>query len=558
MKHKIDGKLIVYGTETRRGVLEGINAIADAIKVTLGPRGKTVLIEKEYGYPHLTKDGVTVARSIRLSHSLRNMGTEMIRNVAAQTVDKVGDGTTTSAVIAQKIANDGFQLRSAGLNPVLLRKGITEAKTMVLDHLDSIKKPVDGKEDLRRIAYIASNADDEIADVLSDAFDKVGRDGVVTIEDGVNNKLEVDFVEGLRFDSGYITPLSITNTNTRSCEYKDCYVMVHEKPILNLHPYLNLLSEVLKTERPLLIIAENVDAGALSTIGVNAIQGKFLSCPVRTPGKTEDEKRIFNSDIAAFVGGSVINQDLGLIPERLGIKLLGQADKVIVTADKTIIIGGDGKKDPKKNEIIDGIINGLREKIEDDTYEGDKDLLRLRLGMLTEGIATVKVGGASMLELRERKDRVEDAYFATMAAYKGGVVPGGGIALLRASQKLAAYISTAQDREPEVVSGIKIIQKACEAPILQIIENTGLDGARIIVNKLLECEDPNMGYDANTCEIVNMYERGIIDPVNVVKAAMEDAVSAGSSVISLEAAVLYEEDKNDSREQNAADRFRNG
>lgn len=548
MKYTIEGKNVTYSTKARQGVLDGINIIANAIKVTLGPRGKTVLIEKELGYPHLTKDGVTVARSIRLNDSLKNMGVEMIRNVAAQTCDRAGDGTTTASVLAQSIANEAFMLCEGGANPVNLKKGVEAAKDFVVSEIRAHAQEVNGQEDLRRVAYIASNGDNAISDILAQAFDKVGRDGVVTIEEGTTTALELEFVEGMRFDSGYLTPLVVNNIDRMTCEYKDCWVMVHEKPILNLHPYISLLGEVKRTDKPILLIAENVEAGALSTIGVNATERNLFCCPVKTPGN-EKQRKVFNHDIAAFVGGTMINQDLGKTPEKLDIKLLGMADKVIVTQDKTIIMGGLGKKDPKKNKVVEGIVNSIRDNLNDDNFEGDKEFLKMRLGMLTQGIACVKVGGASMLELRERKDRVEDAYFATKAAYKGGVVPGGGIALLRASLSLSEMLKD-DTQDHDYLLGVKIIQRACQAPFGQIIRNTGVDGVGLLMEAVLQRDDYRFGYDANKEEIIDMVERGIIDPADVVVSALEDAVSAGSALISLEAAVLYDENKSKERDIN--------
>lgn len=555
MKKNVEGKEIVYSSKARQKVLDGINVIADAIKVTLGPRGKTVLIEKELSYPHLTKDGVTVARNIRLSDSGNNMGIELIRNVAAQTGHKVGDGTTTSTVLAQEIATEGIKLITAGMNSTEIRKGMIEAKDFVVKHISEHAIPVETRHDLWRVAYISSNSDSKIADILADAFERVGRDGIIVIEDGNSNHLEIKFTEGIEFESGYQSPLFINKIEKSVVEHENVLVMIHEKPILNLQPYLNLFIEIKKTGMPLLIIAENIDHSALSMLGANAIQQTKYNMgqaaeqglsvvAVKNPCDAAKAKT-FNEDVALFVGGSVVSQDLGFTPEKLPLTILGKAEKVIVKLDKTTIVGGDAKNDPLKKSKLDGHINALKEKIDDEYDESDKEFLKYRYGQLTRGIATIRVGGASLLESRETKDRVDDAYHATKAAYKKGVVPGGGIALLRAGRALATYIANYPDSnvKNDYLLGMQLVLKACRKPLWQILLNTGIEDANSVITNIINNEKYAYGYDAKEDTYVDMLSADIVDPAEVVICALEDAVSACSALITLEAMVLYEEEK---------------
>ena len=540
--NKVEGKTILYGDKARQRVLEGINCIADAIKMTLGPRGKTILIEKEHGYPHLTKDGVTVARHVRLGDSSRNMGVEMIRNVAAQTCHRAGDGTTTATVLAQEMATEGLKLITAGISSNELRHGMDYARDYIVNHIEINSKEVNTREDLKHVAFIASNGDEAISEIIADAFDKVGREGVVTIEDGSTTKLELDFKEGMQFDGGFTTPLFVNNIDNQTCEYSDVYVMVHEKPILNPVPYLNILNAVHTRGKPLLIVAENVEATASATLGINVHKNGLKSCAVKSPGSGE-RRIIFSQDIAAFTGAKVINQDLGRLPENIKIDWLGQAEKIIVSSDKTIIIAGGLDKD--KKEKLDGVIHNLRKDLADPDFTGDVEFTKLRVGMLTGGIACIKVGGASMLELRERKDRVEDAYFATQAAFKGGVVPGGGIALLRAGQALEKVISEWPDEDFSFAyrQGVKIAIKATKKPLWQIITNAGHEQVSLLMDQVESYDTCSIGYDARQNVVCDMFAHHIIDPTNVVKAAFEDATSAAGALISLEAMVLYDETK---------------
>jgi len=526
-----------------------VNVIADAVKVTLGPRGKTVLIGKEMGPPHLTKDGVTVARNVRIKDLVNNAGVDLIRNVASRTCDKAGDGTTTATVLAQYLACEGMKLITDGVNSKEIKRGMETALQVVLADLDKWSIPVETKEDLRRVAFIASNGDEEVADVLSDAFMRVGRKGVVTVEDGPGLGIELELVEGIQFDKGYISPLFMNNIDKGTCEFLNPLIMVYEKPLSTLHPMLGLLNDVAKSTRPLLILADNVDGEALSLLVMNKVNGNLPVAAVAHPYVGE-RKRVFMEDVAIFTGGQLMNQDLGKKMESLGMSLLGGADKVIISQDKTIIIGGHAVHDKDKKAKLDGRVENIRAQLDDPSFDGDKDFLNQRLGTLTQGVAVVKVGAPTDTEQKERKDRVEDAYYATKGAFESGVVPGGGVALLRAAIPLEMIEYTPD--ELDFLQGVTLVASSLSCPMYNIIHNIGAGEHQYveeIVRSVSENSIYSWGYDAKAERECDLIAAGVVDPTKVVKTAITDAVSAAATLLSLEVVIVNEEVEKRPREE---------
>lgn len=525
-------KTISYGAHARSHILAGINTIANAVKVTLGPCGKTVILEKEGGYPYMTKDGVTVARNIRVSDAKQNIGVELIREVASKTGILAGDGTTTSCVLAQFVAQEGLKLMNAGFNPGELKRGMDKAVKVVCDYVDAVAIPIKDNQDLKRVALIASNDDEEIADILVKAYDIVGKEGVITIEEGPGSGLDLEVLDGMQLDEGLHSSshLFVTNMEKGTCEFDDVHIFVHEKSLLNMQPVFPILDALVQTGKPILIIAEKVADGALSFLVTNRMKGCSIAA-ISSPYRGEKRKTIMQ-DIATFTGGVVINQDLGIVQKNIKPGMIGCAQKVIVSGDKTIIMNGGG--DPDKLAARVAKIRALMKS--DDCSEHDKEFLRSRLGGLTSGVAIIKVGAASKMELQERLDRVDDALCSTRAAWLEGVVAGGGVTLLRAAAKIAD-MAFANDTQKK---GADIILMALASPLRQILDNAGIESASMIIHDVVNNDKPTWGYNARTEAMCDMIDAGVVDAAKVVKTSLRDAISAASMVLSTEALVTID------------------
>ncbi len=533
-------KEIRFANDARTRMLKGVNLIADAVKATLGPRGRNVLIEQSYGAPRTSKDGVTVAKAIELADHFENMGAQMLREVASKTSDLVGDGTTTATVLAQSIVREGCRADAAGMNPLDLKRGIDQAVEAVVAELKRCSRQVSTDEEITQIGTISANGDREIGDMLAEAMQKVGREGVITIEEAKGMVTELDIVEGMQFDRGYLSPYFVTNAETMKAEVEDACILLHEKKLSSIQAFLPLLEKVVQSAKPLLIVAEDVEGEALATLVVNKLRGGLKVVAVKAPG-FGDRRKAMLEDMAVLTGGQVISEETGIKLEAVTLDMLGSARKLLVTKDETTIVEGAG--DPK---AVEARCRQIRQQIADTTSDYDKEKLEERLAKLAGGVAVIKVGGMTETEVKERKDRVEDAMHATRAAVEEGILPGGGVALLYAAKVLDDLKPENDDRRV----GIDIVRRALRTPLRQIIDNAGQDGA-VIVGKLLEKDDPNWGFDAQTETYCDMVKAGIIDPTKVVRTALQDAASIAGLLISTEAMVA-EATKEDEKEDLAA------
>ncbi|MBB5223653.1 chaperonin GroEL [Amaricoccus macauensis] len=516
-------KQLKFDTDARNRLLKGVDLLADAVRVTLGPKGRNVVIDKSFGAPRITKDGVTVAKEIELEDKFENMGAQMVREVASRTNDEAGDGTTTATVLAQAIVREGMKSVAAGMNPMDLKRGIDQAVALVVDDIKSQARTVSGSDEVAQVGTISANGEAEIGRQIADAMQKVGNEGVITVEENKGFETETEVVEGMQFDRGYLSPYFITNADKMIAELEDAYILLHEKKLSSLQPMVPLLEAVIQNGKPLLIIAEDVDGEALATLVVNKLRGGLKIAAVKAPG-FGDRRKAMLQDIAILTGGQVISEDLGMKLENVGLDMLGRARKVVITKDETTIIDGSGEK-----AEIEARVAQIRAQIEETTSDYDKEKLQERLAKLAGGVAVIRVGGASEVEVKERKDRVDDALNATRAAVQEGVVVGGGVALVRASKKLDGVTGENSDQ----TAGITIVRKALQSPLRQIAENAGVDGA-VVAGKIIESDDAAFGFNAQTEEYGDMYKFGVIDPAKVVRTALQDAASVAGLLITTE------------------------
>ncbi len=525
-------KIVLFGSDARDRMLQGVDILANAVKVTLGPKGRNVVIEKSFGAPRTTKDGVSVAKEIELEDKFQNMGAQMLREVASKTNDTAGDGTTTATVLAQAIVREGMKAVSSGRNPMDLKRGIDKAVTEVVAGLKASAKKVSSNSEIEQVGTISANGEAEIGKMIAEAMSKVGNEGVITVEEAKSLESELDVVEGMQFDRGYLSPYFITNADKMEVSLDDPLILIHEKKLSSLQPMLPVLEAVVQSGRPLLIIAEDVEGEALATLVVNKLRGGLKVAAVKAPG-FGDRRKAMLEDIAILTGGQVISEDLGIKLETVSIEMLGRAKKVTITKENTTIVDGIGEK-----ADIEGRIAQIKRQVEETTSDYDREKLQERLAKLAGGVAVIKVGGATEVEVKERKDRVDDALNATRAAVEEGIVAGGGCALLRASKAITVK-GTNDDEE----AGVNIVRKALQAPIRQIVENAGVEGS-IVVGKILENASVSFGFNAQTEEYVDMITAGIIDPVKVVRTALQDAASVASLLITTEATIAEAPKKN--------------
>jgi chaperonin GroEL len=518
-------KVVHFGPDARERMLRGVDILANAVKITLGPKGRNVVLEKSFGAPRTTKDGVTVAKEIELEDKFENMGAQLLREVASKTNDEAGDGTTTATLLAQTIVREGMKRVSAGMNPMDLKRGIDKAVAEVVKDIKAKAKKVSTNAEIAQVGTISANGEREIGDMIAKAMDKVGNEGVITVEEAKSLETELEIVEGMQFDRGYISPYFITDADKMRAELEDPYILLHEKKLSSLQALLPILEAVVQSGRPLLIVAEDVEGEALATLVVNKLRGGLKVAAVKAPG-FGDRRKAMLEDIAILTGGTVISEDLGIKLENVGIDMLGRAKKVSITKDDTTIVDGAGSK---KN--IDARVAQIRTQIEDTTSDYDREKLQERLAKLAGGVAVIKVGGATEVEVKEKKDRVDDALNATRAAVEEGIVPGGGVALLNAARNLKV-----KGDNDDQAAGIEIVRKALESPVRQIAENAGAEGS-IVVGKIVEANQPNFGYDAQNEVYTDLVEAGIIDPVKVVRTALQDAASISSLILTTEATV---------------------
>ena len=519
-------KDVKFGRDARERILRGVDILADAVKVTLGPKGRNVVIEKSFGAPRITKDGVTVAKEIELKDKFENLGAQMVREVASKTNDVAGDGTTTATVLAQAIVREGMKSVAAGMNPMDLKRGIDLAVLKVVADLKARSKPVAGTSEIAQVGTISANGESEIGNMIAKAMEKVGKEGVITVEEAKGMESELDVVEGMQFDRGYLSPYFITNPEKMQVELESPYILIHEKKLSNLQALLPVLEAVVQSGRPLLIIAEDVEGEALATLVVNKLRGGLKVAAVKAPG-FGDRRKAMLEDIAVLTQGEMISEDLGIKLENVTLPMLGQAKRVTIDKDNTTIIDGSGEAD-----AIKGRVEQIRAQIEITTSDYDKEKLQERLAKLAGGVAVLKVGGSTEVEVKERKDRVDDALHATRAAVEEGIVPGGGTALLYATKALEGLKGANDDQN----RGIDIIRRALFAPVRQIAANAGHDGA-VVSGKLLEGNDDKIGFNAQTDVYENLVLAGVIDPTKVVRTALQDAASVASLLITTEAAI---------------------
>lgn len=519
-------KEVIFEDKARSELLKGVDIIANAVKVTLGPKGRNVVIEKSFGAPRTTKDGVTVAKEIVLKDKAQNIGAQLIREVASKANDHSGDGTTTATVLAQSIVNEGVKAVSSGRNPMDLKRGIDKAVAKVVKDIASRAKNVKSNEEIRQIGTISANGEAEIGEMLAEAMDKVGNEGVITVEEAKSLANELEIVEGMQFDRGYLSPYFITNADKMICELENPYILLNEGKLGNLQAMLPVLEAVVQSSRPLLIVAEDVEGEALATLVVNKLRGGLKIAAVKAPG-FGDRRKAMLQDMAILTGGQVVSEDLGIKLENVNLNMLGSAKKVVITKDDTVVVDGSGDK-----KEIEARCGQIRKQIEDTSSDYDKEKLQERLAKLSGGVAVLRVGGITEVEVKERKDRVDDALHATRAAVEEGIVAGGGVALLYAAKCLDKLKGDNEDQKV----GIKIIQTALQAPIRQICANSGEEGA-VIVGKLLEQEDTNYGFDAQKGDFTDMVKAGIIDPAKVVRTALQDAASVAGLLITTEAVI---------------------
>ncbi|MBE7179602.1 MAG: chaperonin GroEL [Terriglobus roseus] len=525
-------KDVRFGGEARSRMLRGVDILADAVKVTLGPKGRNVVIDKSFGAPRITKDGVSVAKEIELSDKFENMGAQMVREVASKTNDKAGDGTTTATVLAQAIVREGSKAVAAGMNPMGLKRGIDKAVIQVVAELASNTRKITTPAETAQVGTISANGEAEIGEMISQAMQKVGNEGVITVEEAKGIQTELDVVEGMQFDRGYISPYFITNAEKMIADLDSPYILIHEKKLSSLQPMLPLLEAVVQSGRPLMIIAEDVDGEALATLVVNKLRGGLKIAAVKAPG-FGDRRKAMLEDIAILTGGQVISEDLGIKLESVGLNMLGRAKKVHIEKENTTIVEGVGEK-----ADIQGRCNQIRAQIEETTSDYDREKLQERLAKLAGGVAVIRVGGSTEVEVKERKDRVDDALHATRAAVEEGIVPGGGTALARASLSLSQITPVDDDEK----FGIEIIRKAIQAPLRQIAENAGEDGA-VIAGKVLENSEYTYGFDAQLGQYKDLVSAGIIDPTKVVRTALQDAASVAGLLVTTEAMIAEKPEK---------------
>jgi chaperonin GroEL len=518
-------KQIAFDQEARDAMRRGIGKLARAVKVTLGPKGRNVILQKSFGSPTVTKDGVTVAKEIDLPDQYENMGARMVREVASKTSDVAGDGTTTATVLAEAIFNEGLRAVVSGVNPMLMKRGMDKAVENIVERIGKMKIDVKSKKDLQNVAAVAANNDQEIGRIIAEAFDKVGKDGVITVEEGKTTETNYEFVEGMQFDRGYLSPYFVTDPQKMECELEDPYILIYEKKISSNKDLIPVLEKVLNAGKPILIICEEVEGEALATLVINKLRGSFKCCAVKAPGYG-DRRKAMLEDIAVLTGGRAIFEDLGIQLENVQLRDLGRAKKVKIDKDNTVIIEGAGKK-----ADIQGRVQLIQRELEKSTSDYDKEKLSERIAKLSGGVAKINVGAATESEMKEKKARVEDAMHATRAAAQEGILPGGGVALLRASQDLKP--SGLSDDEK---AGYDIVARACKSPIVQIVQNAGENG-EVVANKVLENKSANYGYDARLDEYCDMVKEGIIDPTKVVRSALENAASVATLLLTSDALV---------------------
>ena len=526
-------KQLMYSDEARRKILDGIKKLAGAVKVTLGPTGKNVLLEKKWGNPTITKDGVSVSKEIELPDPFENMGAKLVNEVASKTSDVAGDGTTTATILAEAIFEEGLKSLRAGVNPVALKRGIDKAVATVVDEIAALSRPVKKKEEIAQVGTISANQDATIGNLLADAMEKVGKDGVITVEDAKGIDTTLDVVEGLQFDKGYISPYFINDTEQMAAVLEDALILLHEKKIGNLRELLPLLEKVARSSKPLLVVAEDIEGESLAALVVNKLRGVLNVCAVKAPGFGERRKAMLE-DMAVLTGGTVISEDLGIKLESLEVEQLGSAKKIKVTKDDTTIVEGAGS-----SKDLQARIGQIRTQIEKSSSDYDREKLSERLAKLSGGVAIIRVGASTEIELKEKKARVEDALHATRAASEEGIVPGGGVAYIRALEALEETMKKARGDEKE---GVRIIRRAVTVPLRTIAENTGADGS-VIVEEVREAKKPNQGFDANSATIVDMMKAGIVDPAKVTRSALQNAASVSGLLLTTDTLVTDLKDK---------------
>ncbi len=519
-------KDVKFSADARARLLHGVDTLADAVKVTLGPKGRTVVLDKSFGAPRITKDGVTVAKEIELENKFENMGAQMVREVASKTNDIAGDGTTTATVLTQSIVREGAKAVAAGMNPMDLRRGIDQAVSIVVDDLEKRSRRINTDAEIAQVGTISANGDPTVGEMISQAMQAVGKEGVITVEEAKGIDTELETVEGMQFDRGYISPYFVTNAEKMIADLDDPYIMLHEKKVSNMQAMLPILEQIVQSGRPLVIIAEDVEGEALATLVVNKLRGGLKIAACKAPG-FGDRRKAMLEDIAILTGGQVISEDLGIKLENVTMDMLGRAKKVELSKENTTIVGGSGAK-----KSIQGRCSQIRAQIDETSSDYDREKLQERLAKLAGGVAVVKVGGSTEVEVKERKDMVEDALNATRAAVEEGIVPGGGAALLYASRALDKVKLDDQDQQV----GVDIVRRAIQAPVRQIAENAGVDGA-VVAGKLLEQKDKNFGFDAQAEEYKDLVKAGIIDPTKVVRTALQDAASVAGLLVTTEAMV---------------------
>ena len=520
-------KDVYFSSDARDRMLRGVNILANAVKVTLGPKGRNVVIEKSFGAPRSTKDGVSVAKEIELADRFENLGAQLIREVASKTNDKAGDGTTTATVLAQAIVVEGLKSVAAGMNPMDLKRGVDKAVAKVIAEIKASSKKVTTNDEIAQVGAISANGDKEVGDMIAKAMEKVGNEGVITVEEAKTLETELEVVEGMQFDRGYLSPYFITNADKMEVVLEDPLILLFEKKLSSLQALLPVLEAVVQSGRPLLIIAEDIEGEALATLVVNKLRGGLRVAAVKAPG-FGDRRKAMLEDIAILTAGELISEDLGIKLENVTLEMLGKAKKVTITKDDTTIVDGSGDK-----ADIEARISQIKRQIEDTTSDYDKEKLQERLAKLAGGVAVVRVGGSTEVEVKEKKDRVDDALNATRAAVEEGIVPGGGVALLKASKVLDGFKCENDDQD----AGVAIVRRALQAPIRQIAENAGVEGS-IVVGKVLENASPTFGFNAQTEEYVDLIQAGIIDPAKVVRTALQDAASVAGLLITTEAAIV--------------------
>ena len=519
-------KDVKFATDARNRMLNGVNILADAVKVTLGPKGRNVVLDKSFGAPRITKDGVSVAKEIELEDKFENIGAQMVKEVASRTNDEAGDGTTTATVLAQAIVREGLKSVAAGMNPMDLKRGIDVETAKVVESIQAASREVKDSDEVAQVGTISANGEAEIGRQIADAMQKVGNEGVITVEENKGLETETDVVEGMQFDRGYLSPYFVTNADKMTSELEDCMILLHEKKLSSLQPMVPLLESVIQSQKPLLIIAEDVEGEALATLVVNKLRGGLKIAAVKAPG-FGDRRKAMLQDIAILTGGQVISEDLGMKLESVTMDMLGTAKKVQITKDETTVVDGAGAK-----AEIEARVTQIRNQIEETSSDYDREKLQERVAKLAGGVAVIRVGGMTEVEVKERKDRVDDALNATRAAVQEGVVVGGGVALVQAANALAGVTGENSDQD----AGITIVSKAIEAPLRQIAENAGVDGA-VVAGKIRESDDAAFGFNAQTEEYGDMFAYGVIDPAKVVRTALEDAASIAGLLITTEAMV---------------------